>query len=164
MHCYARMLVRILPLLRQTYNVFSVVRKKTSLVYFSRQGTGSPWGLRPAVAAAASQSESAAGEGRGEAPGFRAATAGGELRRDREQRRRRQPGYCLQAGGHLSSPSSRRHPVTKESGPGRGCFFFLLLLLLPPRPLRARGGGCPASPPPGVGAATRPCRRGAREG
>lgn len=43
MHCYARMLVRILPLLRQTYNVFSVMRKKPSLVYFSRQGTGSPW-------------------------------------------------------------------------------------------------------------------------
>lgn len=84
---------------------------------------------------------------KGEAPGFLPPSGGSgrEPRGDQEQRRRgkerREPGYCLQAGGHLSSPSSRRHPVTKDSGPGRG-------FLLPPVP-SAPGGDLPVLLPQG---------------
>lgn len=80
--------------------------------------------------------------GKGEAPGFFPPSSGSgrEPRWDREQRRRG-TGYCLQAGGHLSSPSSCRHPVTKDSGPGRS---FLL-----PRVPSAPGGDLPVLLPQG---------------
>lgn len=87
---------------------------------------------------------------KGETPGFLPPSGGSgrEPRWDREQRRRGtgrcEPGYCLLTSGHLSSPSSRRHPVTKDSGPGRG-----FLLPAAPRPLGARGGS-PGSSPPGA--------------
>lgn len=77
---------------------------------------------------------------KGETPGFLPPSGGSgrEPRWDREQRRRGtgrcELGYCLLTSGHLSSPSSRRHPVTKDSGPGRG-----FLLPPAPRPLGARG-------------------------